>query len=79
MRMHIEMDDDVVRQIDVVAGQRGRTRFVREAVLTALDQRQRAELIRSARGTIADTGHEWDGDPAAWVHAQRRSQRRRVG
>ena len=77
--MHIEMDDDVVRQIDVLAGQRGRTRFVREAILSALDQRRRAEMIRSAQGTISSTGHDWDGDPAAWVHAQRRSQPRRVG
>jgi metal-responsive CopG/Arc/MetJ family transcriptional regulator len=77
--MHIELDDDVVRQVDAFAGDRGRSRFVREAVLAALDQRRRAELVRSARGTIAETGHDWDRDPAAWVRAQRRAQGRRVG
>lgn len=34
---------------------------------------------RMAFGTIADSGHEWDDDPAAWVHAQRRADERRVG
>lgn len=78
MRMHIELDDDVVRQVDAVAGSRGRSRFVREAVMTALERRRRADLIRSARGVIADTGHEWDNDPAAWVRDQRRDDRWRA-
>jgi metal-responsive CopG/Arc/MetJ family transcriptional regulator len=77
--MHIELDDEIVRQIDSYAGARGRSRFVREAVLTALDQRRRAELVRSSRGGITATGHDWDRDPAAWVRAQRRSSARRVG
>jgi hypothetical protein len=79
MRLHIEMDDDLVREIDEAAGPRGRSHFVREAVLTALDRRRRAELIMSAMGSIPDTGHEWDDDPAVWVHAQRRADPRRVG
>lgn len=78
MRMHIELDDEVVRQVDAVAGSRGRSRFVRQAVLRALDQRRRADLIRSARGVIPDTGHEWDDDPAAWVREQRQDSRWRA-
>ena len=27
----------------------------------------RWEDIEAARGTIPDSGHEWDDDPAAWV------------
>ena len=79
MRMHLELDDDLVREIDTVAGHRGRTRFVRDAVVAALEQRRRSELVRSARGSIEAAGHDWDRDPAAWVHGQRRAQRRRVG
>jgi metal-responsive CopG/Arc/MetJ family transcriptional regulator len=79
MRMHIDIDEELVARIDASAGQRGRSRFIREAVVTALDQRARAELIRSSRGAIQNQGHEWDQDPAGWVRDQRRSDRRRVG
>ncbi|MBI4704694.1 MAG: hypothetical protein HY744_26625 [Deltaproteobacteria bacterium] len=79
MRMHIILDDAWARSIDRVAGPRGRSRFVREAIRVALDQAQRWELIRKAAGAIGDRGHEWNDDPAAWVRAQRRGDRRRGG
>ncbi len=79
MRMHIEMDDDLVGRVDAVAGRRGRSQFVREAVLAALEQRRRAALVRAARGSISEGGHEWDADPAQWVRRQRRGDERRVG
>jgi hypothetical protein len=44
----------------------------------ALEER-RWELIESAFGSIEDTGHEWDDDPAAWVRAQRRADPSRMG
>jgi hypothetical protein len=44
-----------------------------------LDDEQRWELIEPAFGSIPDTGHEWDDDPAAWVRAQRHGDERRVG
>ena len=37
----------------------------------------RWEDIEAALGTIPDSGHEWDDDPAAWVRRQRRSDPRR--
>lgn len=79
MRLHIEMDDGLVQQIDDVAGRRRRSKFVRDAVVAALDRSRRAELIMSARGSISDTGHEWDDDPAGWVREQRHVDPRRVG
>lgn len=79
MRMHIELDDDLVARIDVVAGPRGRSRFVREAIERALEWKNRWDLIESARGTISDQGHDWDDDPAEWVRRQRFSDPRRVG
>ena len=30
-------------------------------------------------GSIPDSGHDWDDDPAKWVHDQRRADPRRVG
>jgi len=79
MRMHIELDDEIVRRIDEIAGKRRRSQFVRDAIVEALDHRTRAELVKRARGAISDRGHDWDADAAAWVRAQRRGDARRVG
>ncbi len=79
MRMHIELDDNLVAQIDSRAGPRNRSRFVRDAVTSALEDQKRWETLLSAAGTIADSGHDWDADPAEWVRAQRTGDSRRVG
>lgn len=79
MRMHIELDDELVRELDVVAGKRGRSAFVRRALERALEQERRALALRSAAGSIADSGHDWDTDPGAWVRDQRRGDPRQVG
>ena len=79
MRMHIELDDELVAMVDELSGPRGRSDFVRHAVRRAVDQERRWKLLERAAGSIPDTGHEWDEDPAAWVRAQRRADPRRVG
>ena len=79
MRMHIELEDELVAQIDEIAGHRRRSAFVREAVHAALDQHRRWRLIGKAAGSIADSGHDWDDDPAAWVRDQRFGDASRVG
>lgn len=79
MRLHIELDDDLVAQLDKVAGHRGRSAFVRRAIVAAMRHQQSWAAIESAAGAIEDSGHDWDADPAAWVRAQRHSDRRRTG
>jgi hypothetical protein len=79
MRVHIDMESSLIERIDEVAGERGRSQFVRDAVLAALENAQRRAYILAAAGSVADTGHEWDDDPAAWVRSQRRLDPRRVG
>jgi metal-responsive CopG/Arc/MetJ family transcriptional regulator len=79
MRVHITLDDALVRELDSRVGARRRSAFIAEAVRQALDQERRWELIESALGAIADRCHEWDDDPARWVRRQRRAQRSRVG
>lgn len=78
MRVHIFLDEALVEEIDEIAGPRGRSSFIAEAVATKVDQERRWRKIRSAVGSIADTGHDWDEDPAAWVHEQRRTGERPV-
>jgi len=79
MRLHIELSDETVREVDRTAGIRGRTRFVRDAIERALADQRRLESLQSALGAIADTGHEWDEDPAEWVRRQRFADPGRVG
>ena len=79
MRMHIELDDDLVAQVDRIAGPRGRSGFVRTAVERAVRQEMRWAAIEAAAGAIDDEGHDWDDDPAAWVREQRRADARRAG
>lgn len=79
VRVHISLDDELVWELDELVGPRGRSPFIANAVRRAVDAERRWRKIESAFGTIADSGHEWDDDPAAWVHAQRRADERRVG
>ena len=79
MRMHIDLDESLIKRVDEVAGPRGRSAFVRNAIERALDQVVRLRLLDSAAGSIPDTGHEWDEDPAGWIRRQRYGDPDRVG
>ena len=79
MRMHIELDDRLVAEVDEIAGARGRSAFVRAAVARALEEHRRWAQLERAAGAVPDEGHEWDTDPAAWVREQRRADPRRAG
>jgi hypothetical protein len=79
MRLHIEIEDGTVAAIDDISGPRGRSRFIRQAIETALAHHRQRELIRSARGSISGEGHDWDPDVAGWVRTQRKADARKVG
>ena len=79
MRMHITLDDDLVLELDRRVGRGHRSAFIAATITQALEDARRWELIASAAGSIADEGHAWDADPAAWVRAERRGDAARVG
>jgi hypothetical protein len=79
MRLHITLEEEVVRELDRRVGSRRRSAYIARAVERALDSDRRWESIESALGSIGDEGHEWDEDPARWVREQRRADYRRVG
>jgi hypothetical protein len=79
VRLHITFPDELVAELDRRAGARRRSAYIVAAVQDALEDERRWELIESAIGSVQDTGHDWDEDPAAWVHDQRFSDARRVG
>lgn len=72
MRVHIVIEDELVERIDAVAGERGRSPWIVKVIRERLDVEERWKGILDGIGCIADTGHDWDEDPAAWVRAQRR-------
>jgi len=79
MRIHITLEDELVRELDRRVGARRRSGFIAGAVRLALDDERRWDAIEEALGSIADEGHEWDDDPAAWVREGRRRDVSRVG
>ena len=79
MRLHIALDDELVAELDRRAGPRRRSAFIADLIRREIKSDRRWEDITSALGTLADTGHDWDDDPAAWVREQRRGDVRRSG
>ena len=74
MRIHIVLDDELVAEIDQRAGVRRRSAFVAELIRRGLEDERRWDGIESALGSLPDSGHEWDDDPARWVRRQRQGR-----
>jgi metal-responsive CopG/Arc/MetJ family transcriptional regulator len=78
MRVHISLDDALVRELDRRVGARRRSSFIATAVAEALEDEKRWESIAAAIGSVSG-GHAWDKDPSSWVREQRRNDERRIG
>jgi Arc/MetJ family transcription regulator len=76
MRLHIHLNDALVAELDEAVGQRQRSAYIGRAVRRLLDEDRRRIALRASLGSIDDTGHDWDDDPAAWVRQQRSDDRR---
>ena len=74
MRLHVHLDDDLVAELDRLAGERGRSAYIEDAVRDRIDRARRWEAIWSAVDSIGDEGHPWDPDPSAYFHAERARQ-----
>lgn len=79
MRLHISLDDEIVRALDQRIDRRQRSAFIAAALRRALDDERRWDDIEAAVGGLADGDHAWDADPKAWVREQRGADARRVG
>ncbi|MCY4016647.1 MAG: hypothetical protein OXE54_05145 [Gammaproteobacteria bacterium] len=73
------MDDQLVAEVDRRAGARRRSAFIAELIRLGLDNERRWDEIEASLGSLADSGHEWDDDPAQWVRQQRQGDHRRSG
>jgi hypothetical protein len=56
VRLHIQLEDDLVEELDRRAGHRRRGAFVAELIRRALDDARRWDDIEAALGSIADEG-----------------------
>jgi metal-responsive CopG/Arc/MetJ family transcriptional regulator len=79
MRLHISLEDELVARLDRKVGRRRRSAFISETVRRALEDEARWDDVEAGIAALADTGHEWDADPAQWVHDQRFADASRVG
>ncbi len=75
-RTHVVMDDEVLEQIDEIAGRRGRSRFLEEAAKEKIARLRLLETLRETAGAISSDHPHWK-DPrstAEWVRATRRTE-----
>lgn len=76
MRLHIVLPDDVVAEIDRIAGKRGRSRYIAEAVAAAAKRDKLLRVVDETTGTLDLKKHpEWSTPEkvAQWVHDLRRT------
>jgi hypothetical protein len=74
MRLHISLDDDLVRELDQEVGDGERSAFIQETLQRELDRRRRWRRIWHAieASPMEGEGHIWDPDPARYFHQERR-------
>jgi hypothetical protein len=75
-RMHVVIATEVVEEIDRVAGERGRSRFLEEAAREKLDRLELENAFRATRGIARGNAYRHWRDrktTAAWVERSRRS------
>jgi len=76
-RTHVVMSDEVLKAIDEVVGQRGRSRFLEEAARERLERLALAESLEATAGIARGTRYRhWRdrGAAAAWVRKTRRTE-----
>jgi hypothetical protein len=54
MRLHINLDEEMAKEIDELAGPRGRSQYIRDAIATKVDIDRRLNARRRAFGSIPD-------------------------
>ena len=74
MRTHIVVPDDLVQEVDRVAGKRRRSRFIEEAIREKLSRQALGTALADTTGVLDPADYpEWDTDAkvAAWVESGR--------
>jgi len=79
-RAHVLLPEDLARDIDAIAGRRGRSKFLVETAREAIRRRKLLDALESRAPAWKDTDHpDMSGESARWVRKLRRqSERARV-
>jgi Arc/MetJ-type ribon-helix-helix transcriptional regulator len=55
MRLHVVLDEDVVKEVDSKVGRRGRSKFIREAIEAKVEEdTRRLAALERLRGSMPD-------------------------
>jgi hypothetical protein len=69
MRLHINIDDEIAKEIDGIAGPRGRSRYIRDAIEAKVEVDRRVSARRRLVGSYPDF--------APWMTAEWISENRK--
>jgi superfamily II DNA/RNA helicase len=77
-RTHILLPEDLAREIDALAGRRGRSAFLVETAREAVRRRRLLNFLEKTEPAWKQADHpEMPGDSSAWVKRQRRASHKR--
>lgn len=78
-RAHVVLPDDLVREIDNIAGSRGRSAFLADLARREIKRQRLLELLRSKEAFWRDEDHpELKKGAAAWVRKLRAESEARI-
>lgn len=78
-RTHVVMSEELLEAIDLIAGERGRSRFLEDAAREKLRRLELERAVRETAGVLsAEDYPEWRDRKAIreWVRRERRDTRR---
>lgn len=73
MRLHINVDDELTKQIDEIAGPRGRSQYIREAIEAKVEVDRRVAARRRLVGSAPDFAPYMT---AEWISENRKREGR---
>jgi len=77
-RAHVLLPEDLARDIDAVAGRRGRSKFLVETAREALRRRKLLDFLEKEESAWKDSDHpDMPGESTAWVRKLRKASGRR--
>jgi metal-responsive CopG/Arc/MetJ family transcriptional regulator len=68
VRTNLTLPNELLAEVDAIAGPRGRSRYVAEAVAQRVKRDKLGEAITGARGVFVGTPHQMNRDEvSAWI------------
>src|SRR4051812_30148801 len=81
MRTHIVVPEELIEEVDRVAGKRRRSRFVEEAIREKLSRQSQGDALAATAGVLSPSEYpEWKTPEkvSAWVKAGRQEDQTRL-